>query len=282
MDIRVIDDNWTNGSKKYICLFPDSHIDPEGDNTRLVADLSEAVDRGADILFGGDIIDGIYTGDPRYARSRDKGDYDAKLNMATEYIYELLRPFVNNIVRIPAGNHEESVLKHYHYDVTRGIITLLNRDRDKKKYPIIQGGYRGLINYRFRHKKSGGAVLQYTIYQHHGTGSGGKNGGMLKLNDLIASVEGVDLVAQGHIHRATVHDGVPKLRVTRDGRLSYRLVKGIVSPGHHRSLIEDQLENGHSLIYEDKFSTPTPQGYGEIELTFKNGKIDAQIRNIVR
>lgn len=243
--------------------------------------MKEATDKGADILFGGDIIDGIYTGDPRYARSRDKGDYDAKLNIATEYIYELLRPFVNNIVRIPAGNHEESVLKHYHYDVTRGIITLLNKDRDKKLQPIYQGGYRGLISYRFKYV-SGPATLQYNIYQHHGNGSGGKNGGMLKLNDLMASVEGIDLVAQGHIHRATVHDGFPKIRITKSGELAYRLVKGIVSPGHHHSLIEDNLKYGHSLIYEDKFSSPTPQGYGEVELTFKNAKIDAQIRNIVR
>ena len=270
MDVRKIPIIYeTMGEVARLGLFSDAHIDPEGENKKLKADLKTAADEGCRLHLGGDQGDNIIPADrKRYSRGKDRGDYDAKLNIAVDAQFEIFRPYVDIIDRIGTGNHEESILKHHSYDMTRGLVSLLNHHRNKKLPPIMQGGYRGFVRYHFR-GASGGGGCSWVMFQHHGAGGGAYvTGGAIDLN-RIASGFGADLYWVGHKHDATIRQTV-RPEINDAGNLVLRNLYGILTPGYHESITDDTAsidEYGHVIEYSERFYGGKPQGWGCVTLS---------------
>ena len=171
MDMWIGRDTYRGGDNvKVLALLSDLHLDAEDhDRERLHRDLETASRFGARISINGDLHDLILPGDlKRYTRGTDTYDMDAQLNAITDLGYETLRPYVDLIDVISPGNHETAVLKHHHYDITRGVITLLNRDRTKSLPPIHHGGYKGFQRYVYNHAGAGVGSLTFDVFRFHG------------------------------------------------------------------------------------------------------------------
>jgi len=270
MDIRMFDVSYTSVGKVALKLacFSDLHMEAFGDNSEAKHDLDEAASEGRRLSFNGDNMDMIYDKDPRYNRARDKGDYDAKLNKDTEFLYEFLKPYVDSIDVIGTGNHEGSVFRHYHYDINRGVIALLNMVRDKKLCPVYQGEYRGLQYYRLTNAK-GGSGRPFVLMRHHlRGGSAPVTKGMI---DIARLSDGWDahFYWGGHKHSSITDNGRMRYGVTGKGHMWQRTIKAFITPGYQESVKDTTTDidsNGVSVPYEETFYTGTPKGYGIIDV----------------
>ncbi len=270
MDIRIFEIKYKRANHIGLKLarFSDLHLVPEENNKRALSDLTEAANENRRISLNGDSLNCIYPTDlKRYTRSKDRGDYDAKLNKDTEFLYEFLRPFVDNIDIISVGNHEGSVLKHNHYDVIRGVISHLNHDRSKALGPIYQGDYRGFERYRLTTDTGGNRV--FDLFRHHFKGGGAPvTKGMIDIS-RISDGWSANFYHGGHKHTAIMDAGRIRYGVSPKGKLQKRTIQAFITPGYQSS-VSDTTEkidkNGGSIPYEETFYTGTPQGYGVIDV----------------
>lgn len=288
MDIRIFDVSYdkSNSVALKLARFSDLHLHKYGDNSRAQHDLEEAAAEGRRFSFNGDMLDMIYTGDPRYTRARDRGDLDAKLNDDTEFLYEFLLPHVNMIDIVGTGNHEGAVLRHYHYDIIRGVLGLLNARRDKSLPPIYQGDYRGLELYRLKYS-GGGGVRSFRVMRHHLRGGGAPvTKGMI---DIARVSDGwdADFYHFGHKHTA-IHDaGRMRYGVTSKGKEWQRTRQAVITPGYQESVknTTKQIDRaGIDAPYEETFYTGTPQGYCTVDVSplSSNGKEPIRVRAQLR
>lgn len=267
MDSKTFTLDYSKQKKFYFALFSDLHLEADDCDTELCkSDFEEAMSFDARIHINGDLIDAILPSDAkRYTRGTDSGDVDYKLNAVTEYAYEFLKPYVNNIDSISPGNHEESVLKYHHYDVVRGVITLLNMIRDRSLPPIHQGGYKGFLRYRFNFGKNG-RVRDITIFRHHGKGgSSAITKGMIDFSRVIPYYE-ADVYWIGHLHTNITDNGIRRARVNQAGDIVIDNKLAIFTAGYKKAYMPRNYSNGHVLEYSDHFYNMQAQGYGLIEV----------------
>lgn len=270
MDFRVYETRYKRVNEPAIKLgcFSDVHVERGGDNKRFLTDLETAVNEGRRIHFNGDMMDLIHPGDPRYTASRLKDTHDAQLNLDTEFMAEMLRPYVDYIDRIGQGNHEGAPLKHRNYDFIRGLITLLNPHRSKSLAPIHQGAYRGLLRWNLQKETGGGGVIFKMMVHHLRGGAAPVTKGMI---DIARLSDGwvCDVLWGGHKHVATMDAGRMIYDISSTGKMIKRTRKAMITPGYQSSVNDTTAEIdqfGDSAPYEETFYTGTPQGWGSIDV----------------
>lgn len=267
MDSKIFNIDYSKQKTHYLALFSDLHLEADDcDIEACKADFDEAMKYNARININGDLVDLILPSDrKRYTRGNDRFNLDSQLNYITEYAYNFLKPYVNNIDSISPGNHEESVLKYHHYDILRGVITLLNMVRDKKLSPIHQGGYKGFLRYSFSHGNNG-RVRNLTIFRHHGSGgSSAVTKGMIDFSRVIPYYN-ADIYWLGHKHTSITDNGIQQARLDKNGDIVIDKKLALFTAGYKKAVSQRDYSDGHILDYSDKFYGLQAQGYGLIEI----------------
>ena len=230
-DIITIDvDDVTSATELWLLLRSDAHHDSAQCDRKLEKKhLELAKEREALILDFGDLFDCMQTRtDPRRAHNDMKAEYisDSYLNAITAEAAKFYAPYAPMWVLMGEGNHEQAIAKYSDYNVTSGLISLLN----SKGSSIIQGGYDGYVKVRFSGRRSESMLLYYT---HGSGGSARRSKGILKA-DLRAAVHpDADVIVSGHIHSSWQHPQV-KERVTNAGVIWHDLMWHLQLPSYKR------------------------------------------------
>lgn len=113
---------------------------------------------------------------------------------------EIMQPTRDKCLGMCSGNHEDMILQHSEHDVYSMILDgLYSQGREHRL------DHRGFISWRFGHNSEPkhGATETFRLFLTHGSGGGRKAGATAnRLEDLAAQVDGADVVASGHTHRA--------------------------------------------------------------------------------
>ena len=256
----------------------DIHFDePSFDRELFTRDFDRAKREGARILINGDVFGCILPGDlKRYTRGNDPGDTDGKINAALEKAEELFAPYVDNIDMIGLGNHEVSVLKYHHIDVTRMLIGFLNRRRSTGLPPIRHGGYTGYIRYQFS-EPGRSHVQHFDIFYNHG------QGGSAEVTDGIIDIKRrlytrSDVIWLGHKHRRFADEIDHEEGMADNGRIYDRKRWGIMTGCYSKLDGEtDATKDGYRINYgEERMRTKQRTGGIHARLLIQRGKIDAE------
>lgn len=268
MKAPIIKLDYSERKDFHLAFFSDLHIDAEDcRREELTRDLAEAANMGARIVINGDWGDFILPSDrKRYTHGTSICHSDRPIDEAVEMAFNLLAPYANIIDLIGSGNHEESVVKFHHTDPTTALITKLNTVRDSSLAPIVHGGYASFMLYRFHHGDSG-SVKTLKIYRHHGLGGGGRSKGILKLEDMMASVD-ADVYTMGHNHQGVADPDQRVLAVDQNGKVIEKQKIAFYTPGYKGQLAPD--EQYPKLRYSDRFLTNQASGYRILHIDARN------------
>lgn len=219
--------------------------------------LEEAVERGAFICIYGDVFDLMGAKrDPRSVTGDIRPEYTRAnyLDEVVQDVYEHLKPFVNNILLISAGNHETSIVKHKETDPLRRLVFMLN---EHCEHNIIEGAYAGYIIWRSTNK--GGSMASWVEHFHHGYGGNAKRSkGILNVDIDLKQAPSADLVIRGHIHQKwTKTETVERVETTKGIRIKPTKVL-YLQLGSYK---DDVTDVPHGWAKQKHFDTPEIGGY---------------------
>ena len=178
--------------------------------------LEEAIKKDAYILDFGDLFCAMQGKYDRRSSKDDlrqihkKGSYLDKL---VETASDFYAPYSKRWICMGMGNHETAILSHHETNLTERLVSQLNITTNSN---IINGGYSGWIQFKFRRSNGGG--FSYNMYYHHGHGGGGVvTKGVIQTNRRAVYLPDANFVVSGHIHEEwTVTQ--QRLRLTQKGR----------------------------------------------------------------
>lgn len=249
-------------SRIIIVLMSDLHLEAtDHDRGKLLEDLAAAKKLGARIAINGDMFDAITPTDAkRFHSAVNKADAsrDDKFNQMIKVGFSVLKDYADDIDLIAPGNHERSVLKYHHLDLTGMLIALLNQVRDESLPPIHQGSYRGFMQYVVRHTSR--AVHIFNIFRHHGSGgSAPVTGGALDL-DRIRKDFDADLYWIGHKH-TSIERQFTRYSMSSQGNLIKKPQRGVISAGYKKQLtVENPNMDGDEDNFSERFYQVSEQG----------------------
>ena len=234
-DIITIDiDEVNNGFEMWMLLRSDAHHDSnQCDRALEMKHLKLAKERDALILDFGDLFDGMQTRtDPRRSTRDLKAEYleDCYLNAITSDAARSYAPYAENWVLMGEGNHEQSIQRYSDYNITSGLISLLNSEVVGSR--ILQGGYSGYVRVKFRWAGKNPRSESFLIYYTHGSGgSARRSKGILKADLRQAVKPDADVIVSGHVHSSWQLPMV-KSRVTKSGHIQEDLVWHLQLPSY--------------------------------------------------
>ena len=244
-------------------LSSDIHFDEPGfDKGLFTRDYDRAKNDGSRILINGDVFGCILPSDlKRYTRGNDaSGMTDGIINKALKDAEELFAPYVDLIDVIGLGNHETSVLKYHHIDVTSMLIGFLNRRRSASLPPIRHGGYTGYIRYGFE-GPSKSHTQSFTIFYNHG------QGGNAEVTDGIIDAKRrqytrADLIWLGHKHKRWAIETEPEEGMSDNGRIYTRKRWAVMTGCYSKASGEtNATEDGYRINYgEERMRTKQRTG----------------------
>ena len=280
MDVAHIHLDYSNQREFNVACFSDLHLTAKDANKPLCKKhLDEAAALGARMNFNGDIAELIVPSDrKRYSRGQDSCDHDAHLNDETERVYAFLAPYVDFIDTLGEGNHEVTTLKYHHYDLVRGVITLLNKDRAKSLAPIHHGGYKGFIRYWFRHGKNR-STRHYDIFKFHGKGGAAAvTKGVIDFNRIRTTYR-ADAYWMAHKHTGVTDPYMVEIGLNTAGDIGSRRQIAFFTPGYKLPFEQkDYNDHGYEINFSDEtFLTANANGYGLLKLDLTNAEIHAEL-----
>lgn len=241
-------------------LFSDIHGDsPEFDKLSFVEHASYCLKDQRYMLFGGDMFDAIIRTDHKRAVNSLLEKGDNQLNIKLDKLYELLKPYQNQILFFGRGNHEESVLKYNGIDLLELLAKMLNAGREHK---IVVGNYANFIRFNFQDSR-GKSAAHYDIFQHHGMGASAPvTKGMIDFNRIAKGVT-ADLIWIGHKHQAVIDASDPIMYVAPNGSVILKNRQCIMTPSYQKGRTIDPNVN----FAERMYSHTAISGFGQVNLT---------------
>ena len=238
----------TGAEKKpaILCLMSDLHLDAKQHNRNLlISDLEAAKKLGARISINGDSFDGILPSDIKRFHpgvATTNMERDDLINQMVKMGVDVLAPYADLIDMISPGNHERSILKYHHVDVTSMLIYGLNSHRSPGLPPIHQGSYRGYQRYKMVLKNKNAWQESFIIFRHHGRGgSAPVTGGAIDLSRIRQDFE-ADLYWVGHKH-TNISRAFTRVYLNRGGTIRVRKQRAIMSAGYTKQLQEESPNN---------------------------------------
>lgn len=129
---------------EWINIIPigDLHIGNAGFDLQAFKDLISWMENKENTFWlgMGDYIDAINYSDPRFdpktiaVKYFAEGDIDKIIQMQIADFCDLIEPVKDRCIGLLRGNHEETIRKHYHYDVLYEVIKELDLKRDLALY----------------------------------------------------------------------------------------------------------------------------------------------------
>lgn len=213
-----------------------------------------------------DVMQGKF--DPRRALGEIRPEYVVD-NYFDEIVIdnaEFLAPYAKRFVLMSKGNHENDVLKNNSIDLTSNTIHRLNSDHGGH---VFQGCYGGYIRFMFDSGKSNSVIEKY----FHGASLA-----MSKalVHKQAAIYPDADIIANGHAHDAWY---VPVVRE----KLSQRgeVTRSIQHQFRTSTYKNDYGDGGDGWAVE-RGNPPSVLGAVWVKFYFKNGRIETDIRQLVR
>lgn len=243
-----------------LALFSDIHADsPEFDKLSFDEHASYCIKDQRYMLFGGDMFDAIIRTDHKRAVNSLLEKGDNQLNIKLDKLYELLKPYQEQILFFGRGNHEESVLKYNGIDLLELLAKMLNAGCEHK---ILVGNYANFLRFNFKDSR-GRSAAHYDIFQHHGMGASAPvTKGMIDFNRIAKGVN-ADLIWCGHKHQAVIDASDPIMYVAPNGSVVLKNRQCIMTPSYQKGRTIDPNVN----FAERMYSHTAISGFGQVNLT---------------
>jgi UDP-2,3-diacylglucosamine pyrophosphatase LpxH len=257
-----------------IFFMGDFHLDARKTDVGFIErELEKARELDARIILLGDIFDGIWCGDPRYMPAVSIQRLEGRNQLIREtvqYGKEFLKPYADLIDIIAIGNHEETVLKHHHYNLIQELCRELTTDDHVVNY----GKRSGNAFYRFEYP-NGGAVQTVKIHYTHGSGgSAPVTDGLIKMKHKKIHLEGFDIHVSGHTHTQAYAPKVAFYPSDNDAEMKERHAN-LICVGSYGDLIEDGWESTKEFAPQRKGGY-----YADVQLVGKYRDKSIEIRHI--
>lgn len=287
----------------WIYLSADDHIGhPNFDYKMWKEQHDEAKEKNAIILKFGDLGELIKPGDWRYTQDLDSYHRNDYYNAIEQETAEYLMPYVDNLYMMSMGNHEDKVVRRDNNDYLRGVLRILNSNRNRNLPPIFQGDYRGFYKIKFCrvHRTNWSGILPYSIFYYHGKGGAAEvTGGAITL-DRLSRMAMANLIVSAHIHEAMVRSlnsmwymtsqDTPKefqrfgiiLSTFKDTIVKSESVKiGDIDERGHEITYErgGEIKGGYKASFEEKFrGSPYKLGgtFVKVKIVHTEKSLDAQ------
>jgi len=235
---------YQTGDKFHLLNLADLHSGHSDFSVKnLTNDLDKYVDDRTIIWGNGDWFDSITTKDKRYSKQGDNAKTTAIINDAIDGLYPIFHKYRKRVIGLGLGNHEMTYIDHCNADPVRFMCNMLSDDDHK----VQQFGYSAYIRFRFTHV-SGGNVKTFTVYQHHGHGTGGTTDGHSttkygkKKGDYDA-----DLYYFGHDHKRDFTELAPIIRLSGDLKLKESR-RFMVFPGSYLKTLNDEIYPNYAEV----------------------------------
>ena len=140
----------------------------------------------------GDLWDSIYFRDKRFkASGHNHTDIDDPIDVEIDEMVELLTPIKDRIICVGHGNHEETILKMCHTNMSKRLAKALD-----VPYLGYSFWFRLYLNW------NGGRIRNVDVFCSHGFGGGTRTeGGSITKYSKFADRFSCDLFVVGHDHK---------------------------------------------------------------------------------
>ena len=267
-NVHTIKFKYTSDSdfSQYVLLTSDVHFDNAKCDRKLFLKHCElAKERGAPIIVIGDVLDLMQSKtDRRQSKKalRDEHKREDYLDAVIEETTEKLSPYPFAV--ISEGNHETAITNRLGTNMIKRLARELG---------CHAGGYRGFINFAFEKvlENSSGSRQTIKMFYDHGSGGGGPvTKGTIKSARRSDMVDGVDIIASGHIHEAWV---LERLKFTeRSGKIYHRTVFHVQCPTY-----KEEIGSGASGWANENSFPPKPLGGWWINFSLEKKRIKIRL-----
>jgi hypothetical protein len=263
------------GWEQWYFLMSDCHWDaPECYLKLLHEHLGEAKDRNALVIDNGDFYEVISgAGDPRSSKGTIREEH-VKVNYLDRLVddgIDEFRPYLNNIVYMGTGNHEQAVTIRKETDITQRFVDKAN-DLRKGLPPIHRAGYTGWIRFMFQR---GNQRVSHAMKIEHGTGGNSPiTKGTIQTSRRASRTEGASFFVSGHIHEKWNMPLVVETLNSSSGRVELREVEHI-QLGSYKS---DFRLDGTATWAMMKMGNPKPVGGYWLRFFYKNNRIQWEVQ----
>jgi hypothetical protein len=217
------------GWEQWFLFVTDCHWDsPECYLRILHSHFKQAKERNALIVDGGDFFDAISGRDDKRASKGSHREEHNKVNyldVLVDSAVDEFRPYLDNIIYMGTGNHEQAVTIKKETDLTARFIEKANALRTKGLPPIYRAGYTGWIRMMFENANKSNRS-SHAVKIEHGTGGNSPvTRGIINTNRRQARTEGASFFVSGHIHESFDLNAPVETLNSSTGRVILRQVK---------------------------------------------------------
>ena len=207
---------------------------------------------------GGDLMDSIVIGDPRYQKSVDDTEGDAIIDGQVDGLYRELEPYKDRIIGLGRGNHESVIIKRCGTDPMARLC---------EKLGVGYLGFSGMIILKFSENGNRGRTVK--IRWHHGWGGGSRTQGadLTKYSKDVTHWQ-ADIYLYGHTHRKQA-DRVPRLGIAGQKLISKSKIVGICG-----TYLKTYTTTADSTYSEEKGYPPVEIGGIAINIKPTNAWVD--------
>lgn len=190
---------------------------------------------------------------------------DSLLNEQRDLVVKHLKPLADagRLLGLVRGNHEDTIHKHYSYDLMRDVCKELN---------VFNLGYSCFYRLHLK-KKTLGVKRDIVMYCHHGFGSSRMSGAAMNKREALFARFDADIILMGHDHHKF---GKRSIRIGIDGagRIVHKPVIIAATGSFLKTLVQGDT------TYSEKFGYP-PNDIGvvriDIRFTGKNKVVDIHV-----
>ena len=264
--LQLVVEYTSRSDEFHIPLISDMHLGNKHTDEKLITEIVERIrtDKQCPWWFNlGDMCEFISRRDWRFDQeelapwARDVGDLP---RVERQRLIKYLAPIANKCGALLEGNHEHQQYHKNDRDVYKTVAEALHEHVPADDRHELCMGHRGFVNIRFRRMKQATSLPEtwtMTLFLTHGNGGGRKSGGKaLRLEEISGYIEGVDVMAMGHVHTPQ-HIPLEKIRPTNGREARHTLIHTIVVPGLCRD----------PRYADEKDLRPVPIGYTNLVVT---------------
>ncbi len=191
--------------------------------------MDSALEENAAIFIGGDFFDAMQGKNDRRRRYNELyGEYTKEeyYDLIIEDAYENIKKYANNIKLIALGNHEVSVLTYSNTNITKRLISMLEKHNSDVAYGEFRGWIKFLLNIY-------GNRASFNIYYAHSSGEGTAPAtrGTLAINRQAYAYPDANIIWNAHNHNAYIVP-VSRERLSSKGNKYRDTMYFIRTPGY--------------------------------------------------
>ena len=206
------------GDKIYKYILSDIHLGASSVHEPFIPHKIDKAMKRSDGKMGiwiiGDLYDGIFPKDPRYAPdvNREELDMIDMCDVTIDYAYKVFKPYWKNVEMMSWGNHERTVLAHNNTDMIKRTIQHVQYETGHK---ILHGYDMGYMVQPFKYAKGNTRTIHSTFYSHGASGGAPVTKGIIEFARILEHVTDAHAIVLGHNHMVTAHP-VPRSMLNRN------------------------------------------------------------------